>query len=80
MTPASVPAFSRIVSASLMLWQGCRSWSMPLMTGTVDHSASSFTVSFFLLRISMAALYWLSVRAVSAMLSRPGRWISPGRR
>ena len=63
-----------------MLWQGCRSWSMPLITGTVDHAASSLTVSFFLLRISMAALYWLSVRAVSAMLSRPGRWISPGRR
>ncbi len=63
-----------------MLWQGCRSWSMPLMTGTVDHAASSLTVSLSLERISMAALYWLRVRAVSAMLSRPGRWISPGRR
>ena len=28
----------------------------------------------------MAELYCASVRAVSAMLSRPGRWISPGRR
>ena len=53
---------------------------MPLITGTVDHSASSLTVSFFLARISMAELYCDSVRAVSAMLSRPGRWISPGRR
>src|SRR5665811_280467 len=63
-----------------MLWQGCRSWSMPLITGTVDHSASSLTVSFFLERISMAELYCDNVRAVSVMLSRPGRWISPGRR
>jgi hypothetical protein len=74
------PACSRIVNASLIDWQGCLSWSIPLMTGTVDQAASSFTVSFFLERISMAELYWASVRAVSAMLSRPGRWISPGRR
>src|SRR5665647_2919355 len=39
---------------------------MPLMTGTCDHLASSFTVSFSLLRISMAELYWERVRAVSA--------------
>ena len=79
-TPASLPACSRMVSMSLMLWTGWLMSSMPLMTGTSAWRASSTMVSLFLARISMASHMRLSVRAVSPMVSRPGRWISPGRR
>ncbi len=50
------------------------------MTGTVASAASSASVVWKAVRAMMASTRRLMTRAVSATVSCPPRWISPGRR
>ena len=67
--PDIEPCFSWKVIISAIIWQGCDLSVKPLITGTVEYSASSSNVASANVRIMIISTYLDKTRAVSAILS-----------